>query len=259
MSVIYKRLNVLSRYIFPGTFLNPRVLYGAVKAIWKRGGRDFLGIKYGSDVSTVNIWVDDCRLLICGIPKVATTTFTHKLVYHRVLGSNVGMKTGKLSELLRENPRLADYYKVAFVRNPWARVVSAYNSKVCAKKPMFVASIFIRYRGIRHKMPFEEFIEWLCNSEEGSDSCADRHWISQALLIRHEGTVLVDKVARVEHLQEDWEEICRELKVDPPRLENLSLRTSSETDSYRRYYSERTQALVRKRYADDVRFFDYEF
>lgn len=259
MQNLYSELNKYSDTLFPGTPANPKLLYGALKAIILRAKRDFLNKPYGRDINSVNIWIPGYKLLICGIPKIATTTLMHELVFNNALNKDVKMQTGSLANLLERRPELNNYYKVSFVRNPYSRVVSVYRSKICAQKPFHVASIFIRYKGLRHNMPFKDFVYWLCQSSEGDDSTADRHWISQYQFIRNEGRWMIDYIARFENLKEDWNQICDKLDINPPELHNYSLKTSRSPTSYRAYYSSDLQELIAERYSEDIRLLGYEF
>lgn len=205
------------------------------------------------------IVVVDVRLLLCAIPKVATTTFIPEMVYDRVLGARVALHSAFLGDLLAKQLELRDYCKVAFVRNPWARVVSTCDSKICAPHPSFVRTLFIRYPGIWHRMPFEDFVEWLCGSEDGKDAVADRHWISQHRFLYSGGVQLVDRVARLESLDREFQRICEDLGREPVRLRNRSLKTTAGGSSYRHYYNDHTVSLVARRYAEDTQRFGYEF
>ena len=259
MKNLYSRLNSASRFIFPGTPLNPKLAYGAMKACARRALRDLAGVAYGPDHQSVNISVDELGFLLCGIPKVATTTFMRELVYDSRLGHAASMHSCFLGDLLARRPALRDYHKLVFVRNPWARVVSVYNSKICAAHPSYVASIFLRYRGLRHRMPFEQFVSWLCTSEEGADDAADRHWISQHRFFQVSGQCLVDHIAKVEAMDEEWRLLGERLGIDLPSLGNHSLKTSAGGLEYRSYYTDRTADLVAQRYATDIELCNYEF
>ncbi len=256
---LYALLRRLNGFIFPRSPLNPKLAYTTLKAVWRRGKREILGIDYQPDPTSVNIVIDDVGLLLCGIPKVAGTSFTQELVYNRVLGDRVALYSVFLGHLLTRHPKLREYHKVAFVRNPWARVVSVYNSKICAPRPAYARTFFIRYRGLRHGMPFGDFIEWLCESDEGRDGVADRHWISQHRFLYAEGSLLVDRVARIESLNEEFAQICDDLGVARRRLGNYSLKTTAGGASYLPYYNDHTAALITQRYSSDIELFGYDF
>ena len=256
---LYAWMRRLNDFILPRSPLNPKLAYSTLKATWRRGKLELFGIDYRPDPTSVNIVIDDVGLLLCSIPKVAGTSFTQELVYNRALGDRVALYSTYLGDLLVRRPALREYHKVAFVRNPWARAVSVYNSKICAPRPAYVRTFFIRYRGLRHGMPFEDFIEWLCKSDEGRDAVADRHWISQHRFLYAEGSLLVDRIARIESLNAEFDQICDDLGVARRRLGNYSLKTTEGGASYLQCYNDHTAALIARRYSRDIELFGYNF
>lgn len=259
MANLYSSLNRLSNLILPRSALNPKLAYTTIKAVWKRAKREVLGVPYSQDVKSVNIVVHDAKLLICGIPKVATTTFIQEFVYNKILGERVELHSAYLPDFLQKNPDLIEYHKVAFVRNPWSRVVSIYNSKICNPNPSFVRTFFIRYRGLSYGMPFDEFVHWLCETEEGGDSMADRHWVSQSLFLYKDGNLLVDHVAHIESMGEELLRLGSDIGREEIKLGNYSLKTTKGGGSYRDRYDDVLRDLVAKRYADDIQLFNYRF
>jgi hypothetical protein len=221
--------------------------------------RDVFGFSYSTDYTAVNIILDDVRVLYCGIPKLGTRTFIHELMEKKTLGDNLRVYNASLAKLLALNPSLKDYYSFSFVRNPWARVVSVYKSKICHPNISAVRTYFIRYKDLHYRMPFSDFVEWLCCSEEGRDEFADRHWISQYYFLYSGPNQLVDYIAYFEDLSCEWQSICEKIGVNHFELENYSRKTSSDLKSYRTFYNERTANLVAERYARDIELFGYKF
>src|SRR5262249_14539301 len=66
---------------------------------------------------------------------------------------------------------------------------------------------------------------------------------------------LLDRVARYENLEADWQHICRRLGITTP----LPIRMKSHHRPYRDYYSDETRDMVGQMYAQDAKLLGYEF
>jgi len=149
-------------------------------------------------------------------------------------------------------------YRFAFVRNPWARLVSEYF-----------------YRGHQYRFTFESFIENLPLQSGISDEC--RHVTQQSDFVFDEnGKSLVNFVGRFENLNKDFDYVCGELGLPCGSLRHievsgarrtplillkrfLNLSKQARLSSYREYYSKRSRRLVAERYAADIENFGYRF
>lgn len=140
-------------------------------------------------------------------------------------------------------------HKVAVVRNPYDRALSVY--------------LFLRNRLGPGRVTFADM---LTSSGPWSRLLEDRssprwrgdHVRSQAEYCGGNGTPTVDSILRFESLQEDWADFQRRHELsfaDLPRT-NVGRR---RVGHYSHFYSDRDVALVRERYADDLRTLDYRF
>ena len=250
----------MNDFLFPGTIFNPKIFYGRLKALYKRIKRDVFKLQEPIDNTSVNIICHDYKLIVVGIPKVATTSMVKELVYNKKLGNNTEMISCRFLDLVKTNGKFHDYYKTAFVRNPWAKTVSVYKSKVCAKNKLFVSPLYLKYKKLKHNMPFNEFIFWLCNEEEGADLFADRHWISQHTFFEdNDGQCLVDKIVYYEEFTKEWEAICEKINAPLVEFNNYSLKTAKDPKEYRTFYDEETKEMIQKRYEKDIQLLKYEF
>jgi hypothetical protein len=135
-----------------------------------------------------------------------------------------------------------DYFKFAFVRNPWGWIYSHYTYALKNKR-------HFRHQFIRSKFSdFNAFVEWLCLEKE------DRK-LQKSYLCDDAGELLVDYVGRHETIHQDFLAICESIGV------NVSLPHLNQSASvdYRQYYSSRARDLVQSTYAEDIALFDYEF
>jgi hypothetical protein len=131
------------------------------------------------------------------------------------------------------------YYKFAFVRNPWALMVSYYH--------------YIKANDKHHR---SQKINNLDNFESYLYYEIKRNKINQSRFVTNRyGDVIVDFVGRFENLTEDFGKVCHHLGLD---TEIPHLNTSVHHD-YRDYYNERTAKLVAYHWAEDILRFGYTF
>jgi hypothetical protein len=131
------------------------------------------------------------------------------------------------------------YYKFAFVRNPWDWQVSLYHYAQQTKDHF--------QHKMTSKMSFNEYIEWRVNE--------DLHL--QVDFVQNEnGEIIVDYIGKMENLQMDFDTICKKIKV--PKIILPQMQKSLHTD-FRSYYSSDTIELVKKAFKKDIELFDYSF
>lgn len=146
------------------------------------------------------------------------------------------------------------YFKFAFVRNPWDRLVSWWRmieQNAASGRQMTAFWRFILSRA----SSFEEF---LTNCDEEYHDQDGSKWIfrNQLDYISDAGSVIVDFVGRFERLQEDFALISSRLGLPAMRIPHVN---RSEHMHYSKYYSEATSALIAARFARDIEAFGYSF
>lgn len=129
------------------------------------------------------------------------------------------------------------YFKFAFVRNPYTRLVSAY--EFIKRHPGHP-----RYKKVI-KMDFYEYI--LYQSKR-----FDAHQIN--MLTDKNGILQMDFIGRFENLHKDWAYICNKLKLDNAEL---SHRKKASPVNYSDYYNDENKALVAKLWKKDFEAFGY--
>ena len=213
---------------------------------------------------------DKYRFLWVGIPKVATRSILTAL-YREPAVDIAGKEVNEeLWRLLKQNEIFHEYFKFAFVRNPWARIVSSYLNKIWRFREDTQRDIINRYSALRFRMPFEKFIRFLLDDPSGRDEGANRHWMSQHVFVTGDnGEILVDFIGKMENLKKDFATVCRRIGLPEIHLPWLNSREGWKVDNqllnqkdpfyYRTYFTDETRELVRKRYRKDIEIFGYDF
>lgn len=143
-----------------------------------------------------------------------------------------------------------EFEKVAFVRNPYSRVVSSYffykngraSRQVWQKDRVKLRMIFNVI--LAKLLPFNLWV-WVKPMKQCCDYLCDQ-----------EGELIVDRVFKLENVDEGYSYLCQKIGVKPSALEKVN---QSSHRCYKSYYGRITRKLISKRFKDDIRIFGYEF
>lgn len=200
-----------------------------------------------------NYYVPKHQLLFLNIPKVASSTMwsmaaqlqdgfdtqNHQQVRNYKLPS---IQSSKIQEY-------PDVRKIAFVRNPFDRLVSVFQNKIEANDQAFLVK-----NRLDKGLSFEDFIAFVCSIQ---DENADKHFRSQfTYLYDYEGNCIIDFLGRLEFFQEDIQQLQNLFEL--PNLEIPHWNKTQEVD-YKSYYSKESQNKVEKRYTLDLQLLGYTF
>jgi len=135
-----------------------------------------------------------------------------------------------------------DYFRFAFVRNPWDRLVSCWRDKVVRRK----------YFGLSEgENDFESFIDYIVANVDLETGDSHLRLQSSLIDLNH-----IDFLGRFEKFKDDLTEVMNILDVNAViKKRNASPRKAD----YREYYSEQTKDKVAKLYKKDIQIFNYEF
>lgn len=142
------------------------------------------------------------------VPKAANSTITKTLVAHmtrdfdNLTGDPMGIAAKKLLAHLPTPKEYQSSYSFTFVRDPAARVLSAYLDKMHHQKYQDAFAVH-RKPGMDQPLSFTEFLEILRDHALFDDP----HWAPQSSILPLEGREL-DFVGRVENLDRDLEQVC---------------------------------------------------
>lgn len=218
------------------------------------------------------ILMEPHRAIYFQIPKVASSALKELL-------RNELMLRGPAAHATRfpapdpaglESGTYDDYFKFCFVRNPWSRVVSNYETKIRrgrningtrrARALFYVLPRSARSLGTKlssiplltSEMAFDEFVRALARI---GDDEADKHVRSlHTFLCDSNGDLSVDYVGRLESFSDDFEYIADRIGLS---VTSLPTKRDRKGRSYRDYYNEETWDLVARRYRRDIELLGY--
>ena len=208
--------------------------------------------------------------LVCaGIPLCGTMTLKRFFRSNPQVDFEAELLRDTIPNVLRSKLDGETRLLFSVVRNPWSRVVSCYEKKI---RGAYIKRSYRGYKGIaliagydglRPDMPFDAFVEWLCDVR-GQDDVANRHWMSQHrfLSLSEVGTEY-KKILRLESMEADLNSVLSDLGLPYQPLEKMN---SSSTKAPGRlyattkdYYKTRAINAVGDRYARDIELFGYDF
>jgi hypothetical protein len=134
-----------------------------------------------------------------------------------------------------------NYFKFAFVRNPWARAYSWYKNVIGDEKHRQ------GYR-ITEGTSFNEFLRRFAGRGMLKPQT---YWITG-----FNGSIPLDYIGRFESLKKDFEEICRYLRITPLVLPHKG---RGSGDDYHQHYDKDSMDLVSTVYRCDIEEFGYSF
>lgn len=147
----------------------------------------------------------------------------------------------KVEDLKKEIPDkiYSNFYKFAFVRNPWEWQVSLYHHMLQRKE-------HYQHKLIKSMKNFDEYIVWRVNENKV---------LQKEFITDSSGKIIVDFVGRFEILNNDFHHVCKVLNINA----SLPHLNASSHKHYHSYYNEKTQRLVEENYSEDIELFGYTF
>ena len=183
---------------------------------------------------------DTKKLMWFRVPKVCTRT-----IYEH-LKQNIYLNCAHSSNVHYPINLYKDYFKFAFVRNPWDRLLSCWVQRV-------IDSNYFQFNESEYEkmQNFENFFNYV--SSLNIETC-DRHLRLQSKLI---DLNWIDFVGRFETFAEDYKTICRKLDIPLDKLPHKN--KSSKTKHYKEFYTEALRNKVYQIYLKDIQIFGYKF
>jgi len=146
--------------------------------------------------------------------------------------------TLKEAQIKMPDDTFQQYKKVAFVRNPWDRMVSSYAYKIHGTKDKERTrnDDFETFLQAEFRRKKSQQVEYLQNTD---------------------GKLDCDFIGRFESLIKDYQTLGEVLDIQLPTLPTLN--KSRGRRDYREYYNDASKALVARHYQDDIDLFEYTF
>jgi len=156
--------------------------------------------------------------------------------------------------------KYSDYFIFSVVRNPYERLVSCYEHFFNRPGGSFETQAYAYpisqlLSTSKNPISFDIFAGFVFGQD---DIVADRHWRSQhSLLSDRNEKLLPHIIGRFETLNEDFSEISKQVgkKISLPHINKSKKRLQHYTD----YYSTEIKELIKKRYLNDLKEFNYQF
>ena len=145
----------------------------------------------------------------------------------------------------------------ASVRNPWDRLVSWYMFNCNDYRADEQQSKFYK------KLGFKNWIMQGCPhhgwqphhfAHQPKDTISQLSWITD-----EDKNIIVDKIVRLENLQEDLRAISEEYNIPISPIVKMNSSDQRKHRDYRKYYDPESAQKVVELYGDDIRYFKYEF
>ncbi|MEO0406177.1 MAG: sulfotransferase family 2 domain-containing protein [Cyanobacteria bacterium P01_A01_bin.135] len=201
---------------------------------------------------------DQYRCLYIHIPKAGGVSIYNSL-FAEAIGKEHVKSVGHYSirdyQLIFGSKTVQDYFTFSIVRNPWARVLSAYK--------------FLRRGGFhkwdaiwaeKHLSKFNSFDDFVIRWLTPHSACRAMHFIPQHnFLVSCSGQLKIDFIGKLETIEADFDAIRKTLNIDC-RIRHLNRsKPTSDRRGYRRSYTAQSQRIVEQVYQKDIEVFGYEF
>ena len=138
------------------------------------------------------------------------------------------------------------YFKFAFIRNPWDRVISEFHWRqtLRTRHPSKRLDEFLKYCGHRLK-----------DTKNNSRDIYWAHAQTQKSFVTKDNSLILNELFRFEDLPQAVKTLS--IKLDIPL--KLKKYNTSKHDHYSEYYNKKTREMVANLYRDDIEMFEYEF
>lgn len=145
-----------------------------------------------------------------------------------------------------------NFYKFAFVRNPFDRLVSTYKDKVVQTRLGGDQGPEIQYMRLK-KCTFEQYIELIT----GPFWNKNNHWAEQYHNLPKNFKQELDYIGKIENFDRDIRKIFNNIKIK--NYNEIEPKNTTKHMIYKKYYTPYLRSLVEKKFKKDLDMFEYKF
>ena len=183
------------------------------------------------------------KFLFIHVPRTGGTSIETQFQYNEAKEKNKHWNLNDWKNHLNHED-FDDYFKFAFVRNPWDIIVSKYLDRGWYSSPIQGRGGEIGYHCGKNLKYFLD--RYQPAEHEHGDGLLDYFDPEQ-----------MDFVGRFENRVQDIEYISRNIGININA--NKKDRSHKDKKHYTEYYDDETREIVAKRYAKDIEYFGYKF
>ena len=153
-----------------------------------------------------------------------------------------------------QKEKFDNYFKFAIIRNPFDWMVSTYYYIRFIKGNRFNEAVTL--------LPnFQAFIPYYVNvmmKEEGVPLGGNKCETPLQFISDDDGTVLVDHIGKMEEIDKEMAHIQKQIGLKQQGVPVVNVSPHKGKD-YKKYYNAESIALIRKYFAEDLEYLEYDF
>ena len=223
-------------------------MINSIKKIIPKKIKYFIKLNLLNELGPYNEYDDETKSIFIHIPKTGGVS-----VCEALYGEQIGHRKIKDLKLYDKN-RFENYFKFAFVRNPWSRIVSAFHflkqggfndrDKEWAEKKLHDINDFSKFViKLNQDKSFRKII------------LEKNHFTPQTDYICINSKVEVDFIGKLENISKDFSIIKQKLNTKT----ELPHKNKSSHKDYSEYYNSRTKDIIGKIYKKDIEILNYKY
>jgi hypothetical protein len=153
-------------------------------------------------------------------------------------------------DALAARQRRSSHFIFSFVRNPFDRLVSAYNNKLVENDHLSTA---MQRMGLERHMPFERFLQVVADT---ADADLDVHLLPQSAILCLDGAPIPRFIGHMEQMGDHWQLLRKRMRqAGLPALGKLpskNVRRGSSDDVHHYFDQKKLIDIAYSRYQQDV-------
>ncbi len=156
-----------------------------------------------------------------------------------------------------------NYYKITVIRNPWDQCISRYRWEQNVNKLLYQNAVsdykrnFLNFTLLKNvvlkRIRIRIFnFEYFINNFES-------WWANTNYYFDENDNKICDYYIRYENLEEDFEEVCKILKIPYTKLPKTKNQYRSPSDHYRVFFDSESKQKVENIFKKEIKYFGYKF